>query len=477
MADKISRFVKSVWETITIEPVVLLFCIISSLSKISSEVLYLQKGCQVNLGVSASVCLNLTAYNQTQLETQKLVSGVQAYNGLLQSLPAIVFTLFAGPLSDTYGRKPFLVVAIFGYVVQNLVFLVNAFWFHQLQVEYMLFECLQDVLGGRAGFFLAVNSYLVDITSENTRTARFAFLEVFFCVGVMLGNPIGTLIQASFGFVALFTINTGLSLATMLYVVVFIKDSIELVSEDRRAAIIEERNKNKLNHDQGIVTKVVGTVLSNFKTIIRTRPHRTRLLVFVMIYTIPLLAKAGRGATSLMFYRKQYKISSVTYSLLFSVWALSAFLSELFLLPFLSLTLRLRDTTIVLLTLVTSIVGYLIEAFSTQVWVLFFSWSVFQMLWANTLITTMSALSKLLEPTEIGKMFCLLGLAKALMKMIGKPLFSLLYKATVEVNPSLCLFVVVLIQAFVLGLVIFNHVATIRDEKREDTDETAVEIK
>ena len=37
-------------------------------------------------------------------------------------------------------------------------------------------------------------------------------------------------------------------------------------------------------------------------------------------------------------------------------------------------------------------------------------------------------LSKLLDPTEIGKMFCLLGLAKALMKMIGKPLFSLLYK-------------------------------------------------
>ena len=37
-------------------------------------------------------------------------------------------------------------------------------------------------------------------------------------------------------------------------------------------------------------------------------------------------------------------------------------------------------------------------------------------------------LFKLLEPTEIGKMFCLLGLAKALMKMIGKPLFSLLYK-------------------------------------------------
>ena len=128
-------------------------------------------------------------------------------------------------------------MSLFGYVVQNLVYLINALWFHQLQVfsklirqqiyhvykcffdnesifpsirlsspqvEFMLFECLQDVLGGRTGFFLAVspsilinmiwrlcdwclhaddfsydskisnqvNSYLVDVTSENTRTAR-----------------------------------------------------------------------------------------------------------------------------------------------------------------------------------------------------------------------------------------------------------------------------------------------------------------
>ena len=41
-----------------------------------------------------------------------------------------------------------------------------------------------------------------------------------------------------------------------------------------------------------------------------------------------------------------------------------------------------------------------------------------------------------------------------------------LLQATVETNPPLSLFVVVLIQSFVLGLVVFNHVGTIRDEKR-----------
>jgi len=45
-------FLQTMWSTITIEPVVVLFCIIGSISSISSEVLYLQKGCQVNLNQS-----------------------------------------------------------------------------------------------------------------------------------------------------------------------------------------------------------------------------------------------------------------------------------------------------------------------------------------------------------------------------------------------------------------------------------------
>ena len=77
MAPRLVIFLKTILTTITIEPVVVLFCIISSLSSISSEVLYLQKGCQVNLRHSAAVCANLTHHNDTQMETQKLVSGVQ----------------------------------------------------------------------------------------------------------------------------------------------------------------------------------------------------------------------------------------------------------------------------------------------------------------------------------------------------------------------------------------------------------------
>ena len=98
---------------------------------------------------------------------------------------------------------------------------------------------------------MAVNSYLVDITSQETRTARFAFMEAFFCMGVMLGNPIGTMIRSSMGYVALFVINIILTGLTMLYVALFIKDSIQLVSQERKAVILEARANVEIKCDKG----------------------------------------------------------------------------------------------------------------------------------------------------------------------------------------------------------------------------------
>ena len=71
-----------------------------------------------------------------QTETQKYVSEIQAYNGMLQSAPGIVFTLFAGPLTDSFGRKPLIISALFGYLLLDIIFLVNAYWFFELKVVF-----------------------------------------------------------------------------------------------------------------------------------------------------------------------------------------------------------------------------------------------------------------------------------------------------------------------------------------------------
>ena len=46
-------------------------------------------------------------------------------------------------------RKPLMIMAIFGYLVLDVVFLINAFWFHQLRVggrKYCNYSNVEDMI-------------------------------------------------------------------------------------------------------------------------------------------------------------------------------------------------------------------------------------------------------------------------------------------------------------------------------------------
>ena len=53
---------------------------------------------------------------------------------LIQSAPGILFTLFAGPMTDRFGRKPLIICALLGYLLLDIIFLINSYWFYELKV-------------------------------------------------------------------------------------------------------------------------------------------------------------------------------------------------------------------------------------------------------------------------------------------------------------------------------------------------------
>ncbi len=104
--------------------------------------LYISKVCKVNLAFGEEVCENLQQpeYNEQQIAVQKYVSQLNIYNSVLQAVPSVLFALFAGPWSDTNGRKFILLFSLFGFAINNVVFLINSYWFYELKAEYLLFE-------------------------------------------------------------------------------------------------------------------------------------------------------------------------------------------------------------------------------------------------------------------------------------------------------------------------------------------------
>ena len=77
MLGKLSEYVRHVLSKMTVEPVVAMYCLIIALSGIPGEELYLKKACTVNLNHSMEICDNIHHHQEAQIETQKLVSGVQ----------------------------------------------------------------------------------------------------------------------------------------------------------------------------------------------------------------------------------------------------------------------------------------------------------------------------------------------------------------------------------------------------------------
>ena len=116
--------IKDFIQGITIEPAWLLFMLAHGFYVIVAQNLYIDKVCKVNLNFTTEVCDNIQSHEDEQIEVQKYVAALQSYNSILQAVPGVVYSLFAGPWSNTNGRKMLMVFATFGYVFNNATFMI-----------------------------------------------------------------------------------------------------------------------------------------------------------------------------------------------------------------------------------------------------------------------------------------------------------------------------------------------------------------
>ena len=66
---------------------------------------------------------------------------------MLQSAPGLIFTLFAGPMTDKFGRKPLIICALVGYLLLDIIFIINTYWFLELKVSSSVSSCVETKLG------------------------------------------------------------------------------------------------------------------------------------------------------------------------------------------------------------------------------------------------------------------------------------------------------------------------------------------
>ena len=117
------------------------------------------------------------------------ISDIAIWGGLLASTFALMQFIFGpilGALSDRYGRKPILLLALF---VMAAYYLLMGF----AQTLWLLF--LGRLIGGiTAATHATANAYMADISSPEEKAARFGMLGAGFGLGFVLGPLIGGLL-------------------------------------------------------------------------------------------------------------------------------------------------------------------------------------------------------------------------------------------------------------------------------------------
>ncbi|MBN7772470.1 MFS transporter [Clostridium aminobutyricum] len=253
---------------------------------------------------------------------------------LLTSVYAVC-VFFAAPglgaLSDRYGRRPLLLICLFGSAIGYFIFgMGGALW--------VLFagRIIEGITGGSISTILA---YFADITPKEQRTKYFGWVSAVAGVGSAIGPALGGLI-ANFGYSAPLYFGAGITLLNVIFGFFFMPESLD--------------KNNRLQ-------KITFIRLNPFTQLVNilSMKNLNRMLVSAFLLWIP---NGSLQAVFSQFTIDTFNWAPVLIGLMFSIMGIQDIISQGFIMP--KLLLKLKDSQIAILGMVSEIIGYSLIAAS-----------------------------------------------------------------------------------------------------------------
>jgi len=419
----------------------------------------------VNFNFTREICDDILNNKDEQLLVQRKVAELQAYNGILQAIPSIVYALFAGPWSDQYGRKLLIIWSCFGFIFNNGVFIINTYWFYELKAEYLLFECLQDLTGGWIVFFLACYSYISDISTREDRTKRLAYLDGLFPAGFFMGMAASGKIKDHIGFYGNFVLGMLFALLSMFYAILFLKDSRTMRPPEvqKEIEMMEKQSGDVQSQagQKGLLSSLfdLKNVKSAFAATFKERPNNARscMLILGACFLIEMFLITGKGPTLYLYYRRKFSWDAKTFGMFIGFYGLLGMFAQFFAVPILSKRFKWSDSRIgeclqtiichlifspslALIGIIGTIGQFVLVCFTpiTMTYLVYVG-GIISFLSVSISTAYRSMITKLLGPLEIGKVFSVLAAFQAMMPLLASPTYGFIYKRTVATFPGVFL--------------------------------------
>ncbi|XP_036692825.1 proton-coupled folate transporter [Balaenoptera musculus] len=346
----------------------------------------------------------------TAQEVETLTSHWTLYMNMGGFLVGLFSCTLLGAWSDCVGRRPLLVLASLGLLLQTVLSILVV----QLQLHvgyFVLGRILCALLGDFGGLLAAGFASVADVSSSRTRTIRMALLEA--CIGVagMLASLIGGNWLHKQGYANPFWLALALLIAMTLYAAFCFG---ETVKEPTRARLFT------LRHHRSIVQLYVTQA-----------PEKSRKHLALYSLAIFVVITVHFGAQDILTL---YELSTPL------CWdsRLIGYGSAAQHLPYLTSLLGLRllqyclaDTWVAEIGLAFNIMGMVVFAFATITPLMFTGYGL---LFLSLVVTPIirAKLSRLVRESEQGALFSAVACVNGLSMLTASGIFNSLYPATLN---------------------------------------------
>jgi len=149
------------------------------------------------------------------------LSGAAKYGGWLGFTYAITQFIFApivGNLSDKYGRRPIILISLFGFAIDYVLLALAP------SIGWLFFG---RIIAGLTGASISTASaYIADISTDEDRTRNFGLIGAAFGLGFIIGPVVGGLL-GHYGARVPFYFAAILCMANFLYGLLILPESLE----------------------------------------------------------------------------------------------------------------------------------------------------------------------------------------------------------------------------------------------------------
>jgi len=274
-----------------------------------------------------------------------------------------------GRASDRFGRRPILLISIFGTFLGFLLF-----GFAESLTMLFASRILQGLTGGNLS---VAQAYITDVTDAKSRNRGLGMIGAAFGLGFIIGPAVGGLLSNISYSVPAF-VASGLSFVNLLLIAFWLPESLTV---DRRAQLTQRK-----------------PALS-FSALLQALKHPLTgpLLITRFLYSLAFVILQSIFS---LFALKRFNMSVVATGFVLTYVGVISVITQAWLVG--KLSQRFRDTILIESGLLLLALGLLVWAFAPNIPILVFS--VTPIALAGGMLNTIvpSALTKTVEPQEVG---------------------------------------------------------------------------